>query len=270
MYDNRITTITDYSKNKAKSKVSALNKFFIGFIIFVFASFFVLLFFQLILTSQFPIKNINYSVNGQKADITKNIIDVGNFNSISNFFGIDCLAIEGSLASISYVKKVEVSKKFPDSINISVITREPVASFIDDTNNIFVFDKNACYFKHTDIGSSLDFPIISGEFYSLLKADAITKNLAIDVLIQLDKIKSENYNLYRLISEIKFDKKGAGDFELLIFLKGYNIPLRFTAILDNELLLISLGVLDALKLVDVDNILEIDYRAQKPVYVCGG
>ncbi|MBN2652362.1 MAG: FtsQ-type POTRA domain-containing protein [Spirochaetales bacterium] len=270
MYDNRISTLSDYAGSRRKSRNSTLNKIIAGLTLSVFAALFALLIFQLVRSSHFHIKNINFSVNGQSADMSREIVSVANLNSMLNYFEVDCLEISKSIESISYVKEASVSKQFPGSIDVEVVTRQPVALFIDGNNNLFLFDSEGYFFSPQKLDSGVDFPILSGGFYELLNSDIVTKKSAIDVLTQLNRIKSENFNLYRLISEIKFDKKGIKDFELLVYLKGYDVALRFSSVLDNDLLLISTGVLDALKSVEVQNIIEIDYRAQKPIYVCGG
>jgi cell division septal protein FtsQ len=236
----------------------------------LFAAMFGWFIFHLFIRSAVMIETVDVIVDGESTGSDYSVVSAAGINFNEGFFKFDCNAAESTIQSLSYVEDVRVTKKFPSTVKISIERRDPVALMLGADGKMVFYDAEGFALKQSDLGCNSDYPVLSGAFSQLLNSDIIASKVAVDVLSQLKQLKSENSSLFRLISEIKFDKKGMKDFELVVFLKGYNVPLRLSSVLDCDLLLVSVGVLDALKSLEREDIKEVDFRAQKPVYICGG
>ncbi len=84
-----------------------------------------------------------------------------------NIFSVNLGEIQTKLAKISWVKSVVVTRKFPDTIHISVKERTPSALLF--TDRFFLIDEQAKIFKEVDSEDPIDYPILTGFQESDLK-----------------------------------------------------------------------------------------------------
>lgn len=99
------------------------------------------------------------------------------------------------------VNKVQVQRKFPNKIEVKILSHEPIAIFIDKKNKITPVARDGTFMPELKKGDFLDVPILRGE--SLFKESTVRK-MAIELLLNLEN--KERANL-QSVSEIIYDPK---------------------------------------------------------------
>ncbi len=102
--------------------------------------------------------NISYTKNEliDKIDFqTENILFKEYFRYFDNVYRFDFYTQQRILESLPYIKKADITYSFPNTINISIIEREPVAYILKLGNNILVDDQGyllaAIYEQDTEL-----------------------------------------------------------------------------------------------------------------------
>ena len=148
--------------------------------------------------SIFQIKKIkitnNYLIN--KQEILKKVKKINN----KNIFLIKKEEVEQPLSNINYIDKIEVKKKYPDTIIIKIYETKPIA-IITIKNKKFIIDNksNLISFNYNKLTESL--PNVFGE-----GADK-------EFVVFLGKLKKYNF-LIKSIKNFYYFKIGRWDLEL--------------------------------------------------------
>ena len=213
------------------------------------------------------ISNTNYPIDAQ---VVKGIIgiDVG-----TEYPGIDTTRIETILMNNLMIKNVKVEKIFPDKLTIIIEEREPLVLSLFKTKKgrtlPLLFDCDGCLIKMGIGVDYFDVPILSG-FVSLdeLKLGSYLGDKQCRLLKKIKLISTDNRELYSLISELEIKDGGSDNLEIVLYIRGHEMPLLMKESFTQQRLLKAIGVMDALRDVGLDKgISEIDYRSNHISYL---
>jgi cell division septal protein FtsQ len=148
--------------------------------------------------SIFQIKKIkitnNYLIN--KQEILKKVKKINN----KNIFLIKKEEVEQPLSNINYIDKIEVKKKYPDTIIIKIYETKPIA-IITIKNKKFIIDNKSNLISFNDNKLTKSLPNVFGE-----GADK-------EFVVFLGKLKKYNF-LIKSIKNFYYFKIGRWDLEL--------------------------------------------------------
>ena len=148
--------------------------------------------------SIFQIKKIkitnNYLIN--KQEILKKVKKINN----KNIFLIKKEEVEQPLSNINYIDKIEVKKKYPDTIIIKIYETKPIA-IITIKNKKFIIDNKSNLISFNDNKLTESLPNVFGE-----GADK-------EFVVFLGKLKKYNF-LIKSIKNFYYFKIGRWDLEL--------------------------------------------------------
>ncbi len=186
------------------------------------------------------------------------------------FFDIKTEIIEKRLMLIPAIQSVSVKKVFPSVLKIDIASRTPVGLSLISTDAGVVpamIDKEGVVFLTGYNLQSMDLPVISGlDFPEIKDGMRMPKDLC-SFLEEMEGIKRLSPDLYGLISEIKFIRKGDADYEVLLYPKNYKTRIRIGLSIDDKMLKYILMVLEVISgQPGMEKLEEIDFRTGDIVY----
>jgi cell division protein FtsQ len=156
------------------------------------------------------------------------ILEQAGIDSRSSFMSVNAREVKEALSAIPLVDSVDVLKHFPDSVEIIIRTRIPVATAVADVNGRMVpvfFDRGGVLFRIGSDGgaaaSSAGFPVISGLAFEEVTPGLRMPEFLVPLFKELDTLRSNAPELLTAISEIHVDRKKYGDYELTLY-PAYN------------------------------------------------
>ncbi len=155
-------------------------------------------------SSSFKIEEI--IVKGNEIIPSEEIIYKANLDLGISIFDINIKALEKNILTIDRIKKVFITKKYPNKIEIYVVEKIPIA---------YVYFNNKIMFLSDD-GSLIEIRENESPDLPIVRFDNIDNNTPIKlkqiilnkVVEFIDTTKIVNYDLLNKISEIKIDKNG--------------------------------------------------------------
>lgn len=174
----------------------------------------------------------------------------------------DSNAFASSLNSNAAIESVEVEKRFPDKVLVTIHERIPVAASLVNIDGKTVpvqIDKNGVLFSINNEIPSTDIPLVTG-----LVFDSITEGTRLHpklrpIMEQIEAIQRENSGYFSVISEIRVIPKEYGDYELIIYPIHSSIRVRTDRTLTEESLQYVMVALDVTESIN-QNVKEIDLR----------
>jgi len=164
------------------------------------------------------------------------------FNADLSFVSADIEAMEKILAGILSIESVRVFKSLPGRLQIIIQERQPVAcAFVnlDGRTVPVMFDSKGVIYQ---IGSKKKneflfdaLPVISG---LEIKAPYLGEKLPalyIPLLQDIERLKSSNPNLFRMISEIKINRTSFDNFDLTLYPIHKRIKVRLSDLNEDRL-----------------------------------
>lgn len=143
----------------------------------------------------------------------------------TSLIGLNTAAAKAKIASDSWVSQVQVSKKWPSTVEIEIVEHKPVALINSgDVNSpkLYYVDNKGFSFLETHAGQDLDFPVITG--LDRLADKQERDGVFTEIMVLLKKAAKNNPNLpAQSISEISVNPKG----ELIMYLVDYPFPIFF-------------------------------------------
>ena len=186
------------------------------------------------------------------------------------FFDIKTALIEKRLMLIPAIQSVSVKKVFPSVLKIDITSRTPIGLSLISTNEgvipAMVDSEGVVFLTGYDL-QTMDLPIISGlDFPEIQDGMRMPKDLC-SFLEDMEGIKRLSPDLYSLISEVKFIRKGSTDYEVLLFPKNYKTRIRIGSGIDDRLLKYIVMVLEVIsEQPGMEKLEEIDFRTGDIVY----
>lgn len=92
-----------------------------------------------------------------------------------NLFSLKLLPIEQRLVAHPWIRSAVVTKRFPNTVSISVQFRDPIAILQTQTGDLFFLDQDGAVFSELNLKSNPDLPVI-------LETDEGRKNQALDLV----------------------------------------------------------------------------------------
>lgn len=143
-----------------KSK-SAARIFKIG--IFLFAALFVVfgaryLYDELLMSPYLAINEVKISGNTKVS--RPEILWMAGVNTGDNMLKISAAEIKKGLRRSPWISEVNITRKFPDRLNIEIKERKPVA-FIN-LDSLYLVDETGVIFKKASMDDDIDLPVITG------------------------------------------------------------------------------------------------------------
>lgn len=186
------------------------------------------------------------------------------------FFDIKTELIEKRLMLIPAIQSVSVKKVFPSILKIDITSRTAVGLSLISTDSGVIpamIDREGVVFLTGYNLQTMDLPIISGlDFPEIRDGMRMPKDLC-SFLEEMEGIKRLSPDLYGLISEIKFVRKGNSDYEVLLYPKNYRTRIRIGSSIDEKILKYILMVLEVISgQPGMERLEEIDFRTGDIVY----
>jgi cell division protein FtsQ len=188
----------------------------------------------------------------------------------TSFFSVRPAEIVAQLEAHPMIKSASVERIFPDTVRLDLTRRRPLALALTTRNGRstpIVLDESGTIF---DAGAHLaerDIPVLSGiAFEGNVVGNRLPAGL-VPLLEDLQHLRVSSPEIYGLISEIRVEPRVAGGFDLLLFTKGFPVPVRTDGTLDRDTCTYALMVLDVLaQRGEADGVAEIDFRSGEIVY----
>lgn len=226
--------------------------------------------FQFILAPRMVITSVVIDAPRGFPMTNEQIMAAAGFAGSLGYFSIDTGAAESRLARIPRIAEASVTKEFPGSLHIVLEERLPLAySLISGEGGVvpLVLDKKGVVYSIGGGGIPKDLPVISGVRFPEIREGMRLPDPVIPFLEQLHRLSLEEPQLFGLISEVKFEKRGLSDYDVVIYPRGYQTRVRIGREISAELIKYILVVLDVTRREGINSTLEeLDFRSSRIVY----
>lgn len=115
----------------------------------------------------FKIKEIKIENNAILED--EELIETFSFLYGKNIIFLNSFEINKNIEKMSFIKKIEIKKTFPDKLLIKVYEKKPVAVFIDSNKKKFYLGENVELIEYIEIYKYKNLPVVKGELQSFKK-----------------------------------------------------------------------------------------------------
>ncbi len=197
------------------------------------------------------------------------VMSIAGLGPKETFFRINTEAVQQKLAAYPIVKEARVVKIFPDTLNIILRQRTPLAlafGTLDHKNVPVALDEEGVVFQIGQSVSDWNLPVISGLIFKPLMGLRLPRKLY-PLLKKLSELRQDEPQLFNLISEIKVIAVNEIEYELIFYPIGYNVRVNLGDRFDESLLKYTFMVLDVLKRQEVSSdVKELDFRTGEVVY----
>lgn len=176
---------------------------------------------------------------------------------------------EAILKSFPYVKSVSVKKIFPTTVALKICGRKPICVSLFDTGTVsvpFAVDTEGRIFELGTAVKEFDLPVLSGMVLPTVELDATVPPSYVAVLEDLSLLQENRPYLYNRISEIAVDETGGKGYDLYVYFRMYDLPVRMGSRLDGSEMEVAVQVLDLLQTSGVVQAYRLlDFRSGKPI-----
>lgn len=167
---------------------------------------------------------------GELKHITKDqVLKLSGLEQGDKLFTVSFSDVRENILRFSWIEAVRIRREFPDTIQIFVTERKPMALLL--AGSLYLMDESGKIFKKTDKGEALDLPVITGFAREELEKYPYLMKSYLKVSVNVLKYFQEQ-DFYRNdpVSEVHFDSVsgitvftknkglevfyGRGDFEL--------------------------------------------------------
>lgn len=187
----------------------------------------------------------------------------------TSYFEVDTDAVEAAISAIPVVHSTQVTRQFPDRLQITVARRTPLVTAIatvDDRAVSLVADVEGVVFQ---IGATEhDLPIISGLRFQEVGLGMQLPQLIVGFLGEYRKLSLDSPSLARLCSEFRIVRINDFVYEVVLYTTHYRVPVRIGASIDKAMLQYIVMVLDLLEREGrLAGVREVDFRGGEAVLV---
>lgn len=199
------------------------------------------------------------------------VLEQAGIDSRSSFMSVNVVAAEEALSALPAVESARVIKHFPDSIEIVITNRVPVAAGTADmggrTLPVF-FDKDGVLFQIGQGGGAAvnpSLPVISGLVFENIAPGLRLPEFLLPLFNELHTLRVDAPELLSTISEIQINKKKYDAYELTLYPVYNPARIRIGQRMTEDKLRYMLLLLDVLneKGVALD---ELDFRTGTASY----
>jgi|GEM_PF-1582787 len=176
-----------------------MKKLKVFFIIFIFISIFLIFLFFTLGNSFFKVKSVeiykDFVIDNNK------IIRYLNIYPAKPIWKYNIRKMNEKLSILYYLKEFEIKKKYPNTLIIKLIVRQPIARIVGKEGKIFLLDINRVIFQEVN-NKNNDLPLILINSSDFFKNGIIIDIKYSDLLNVLYKLKKDNIKIYNSISQI--------------------------------------------------------------------
>lgn len=153
----------------------------------------------IITTPRLGVNMIN--VTGAARLSREEVIGLSKIQEGQNIFSFKAADVASAIKENPWIEEAKVKRSLPDTVEIEVREREPVALIRLD--ELYVMDSSGVVFKKASVDDSLDLPVVTGLTAEMLKEDA--RSLEDRLLALIDVLaEREGFDLAQ-VSEINVD-----------------------------------------------------------------
>jgi cell division protein FtsQ len=255
---------------KTRESKSPLNKFFLFVIITLTCILVLEIVFNFLVAPRLEIRQIKITTDTHIELTNRQIMDIAGIDSHMFFYNVDVREMKTRLENYPAIREATVEKAFPDTLQISILGRVPIAIALVETQDATVpvaLDKEGVIFQIGDSISDWNNPVISGVKFPEVQLGMKLPEKLVTFLHDIEQVKQKKPVLLDVISEFRFVKKNNIGFEVLIYPRDYQVPVRVGSKVDQSLIKYILMVLDVVSQKEYyNNIAEIDCRTDEIVY----
>ena len=145
-------------------------------------------------------------VNGNRLLETDEVLSLISVKQEQNITNIDLLEIQKSIESHHYIEMAFVSRKFPSTLQINIVEREPVA--LISGSELFAVDQNGILLPRTKPQALSGLPVITGiEGFKEIPGTKIDSDRIVEAIGLFNIIRTVDKKLYQNLSEIRFNSR---------------------------------------------------------------
>ncbi|MDC7228557.1 MAG: FtsQ-type POTRA domain-containing protein [Spirochaetales bacterium] len=257
----------DYRLRNKRERTAKIFKVIIAILLFVV---FVQVFYHLYFARNVKVDKIQIETAAGFSASDEQILEMAGISTAESYFTVDENLIKARLERFPQISSAVVNKKFPDTLNISLQGRTPLAICLIESDGRIIpaaVDSGGVIFQLGKAVSNLNLPAVSGIRIDEARIGVKMPEAVTGFLEELDGLRRESPAFFNSISEIKIIRKSSDDFEVLMYPQNYSIPVRLGSKIDKELFTYVLLVLDVVKQQGMSAQLEeLDFRTDEVVY----
>ncbi len=166
----------------------------------------VLLYYQLLTSSFFCIKDINnIVVTGTHRFNRNQILEMAHLDARTNLLALKPNLVEHALMSHPWIAKAELSRHWPNHITLRLTERIPLA--LVQLDDLYYIDKTGSLFKPSSPSDPHDFPVITGLTRDQFPAGQTSPSMIVSQTLDLLKFLQDNTGPLKssLVAEINVD-----------------------------------------------------------------
>ncbi len=212
-------------------------------------------------------------VSGSLSLSREEVLSVAGINGKSSFINSAVSELESALEAKAHIADAVVTKRFPDSLVITLKERSMVTMTLIEFGGRIIpaqIDAEGVVFR---LGSatakdrpSIDsYPIISGDGMERVGLGTKFSDELKPLFASLALLRSQAPALLGAVSEIKVEKRAYGGYELTLFPSHYTVKVKLGSELNEDSLRYMMLVLDVLASEGI-NADELDFRTGTAVY----
>jgi len=198
------------------------------------------------------------------------LLQLAGLDGTRYFFSVDPATVAANLESHPMIRAAEVERVFPSTVRLDLHRRRPLAVALvsrDGRSVPVALDESGTIF---DAGAHLaerDLPVLSGIGFQGNVVGSTLPARVQPVLESLHDLRISSPEIYRLISELRIEPRGAGGIDVLLFTEGFPVPVRMDGAIDRDTCTYALMVLDVLaQRGEAEDVAEVDFRSGEIVY----
>lgn len=184
------------------------------------------------------------------------------------FFSVDPGMVEASLEEYPAVESALVEKSFPDTLEISIARRKPVAALLtaSDGGSLLHVDSEGAIFSPVSRQGMSDLPVISGIKEAFAPGSRLPDYVE-SLLSSVQELKLHRPELYRMISEYEIVSRGGMLYDVVLYPVPFQTPVRVSTSFTAEECGYIFMVLDTFRQRGVlAEIEELDFRSRNVVF----
>ncbi len=217
----------------------------------------------------FPVMRISrLEIAGNTALGREEVLKWAALHTVEYLATVDCQRIAANLQAHPQVAAAEVTRLFPNGLQLRVTDRTAVAAVLATVDGRAVpvgVDRDGFAFRVLPAGS--DVPILSGIRFEGFRFGVRLPDSLLPVLRSLETLREANPALLSAFSEVRLIRRPYGELELLLYPLQYRVPVRTPTVLNEELLRSIILVLDVVEKQGLSPaISELDFRTGTVVY----
>lgn len=220
--------------------------------------------FHLLLAPRFQITRVIVESDLPVSD--QELLRMANISGGELFFSVATEEIAAGLREFPPVATATVEKSFPDTLQISIVRRKPVAALLGPETGLLHVDAEGVAFSPMEQGSGSDLPVISGIPEDVLPGARLPEYVE-TVLSGVRALKMERPELYRMISEYELVSQEGMVYDVILYPIPFQTPVRVPTAFTTEECGYIFMVLDTFQRRGIlGDIEELDFRSRNVVF----